>query len=64
MINLLIKEASEHINLYDEETVNIENEFLSNYISNKNEDDETSNEASLSILNRKLLNINNIIGSR
>ena len=64
LINLLIKEASEHINLYDEETVNIENEFLSNYISNKNEDNDTLNEASLSILNRKLLNINNIIGSR
>ena len=63
--NVLIKVETENkSDFYDEEIKHIENEFLVNYISNKNEDDETSNEASLSILNRKLLNINNIIGSR
>ena len=65
LLNVLIKVETENkSDFYDEEIKDIENEFLVNYISNKNEDDETSNEASLSILNRKLLNINNIIGSR
>jgi ATP-dependent DNA helicase RecQ len=65
LFNALIKlETDNKSDLYDEEIIDLENEFLTSYIANEKEDSESLNEASLSILNRKLLDVNNIIKLR
>ena len=65
LFNALIKlETDNKSDLYDEEIIDFENEFLTSYLANEKEDSESLNEASLSILNRKLLDVNNIIKLR